>query len=505
MPSSTARIAKNTLALYARQILTILVSLFTVRVMLENLGIENYGIYNVVAGIVALFTFLNGAMTQSTQRFLNFALGQNDTKLARNVYSVSFIIFFMIALLVVILSQTVGLWFFYTWLNIPSERQAAALISYQFIIATAVISILQIPYRATIIAHEKMSFFAVLSIIEALLRLGIVFLLPIILFDKLVVYAFLVCITGIIILLIHKAYCNRVFATARFQYSASKELLRQLLGFSGWNVFARLANVISIQGTNLLVNIFYGVALNAAMGIASQVNTAIYQFVSGFQTAFNPQIVKLYSAKEYDYFIQLVFRTSKLSFYLLLFFVLPLYINAEFVLQIWLNNVPDYVIIFTQLILISSLIGAIDGPLWMSIHATGKIKKHELIGSCFIIVHLPLALVFLWTGFSPVWILITRTSLGALMLVWRIFFLEGKIEFPVKSFYCRVILPAIAVAGISAFIAIFMQNLFTDAWNRFIVSCVISTLSIGCFMYLIGLTRQEKTSLRDWIKRKVRY
>lgn len=319
MPSNTARIAKNTLMLYFRQILIMLVSLYTVRVVLEVLGAEDYGIYNMVGGVVVLFTFLNTAMTSATQRFLNFALGQNDTEQARDVYSASLVIHALISVLVVVLAQAVGLWFFYNVLNIPPERQAAAFAVYQFSVAATVIGILQVPYRATIIAYEKMSFFAMLSIIEAGLRLGVVFLLPVILFDKLIVYAFLVCITGIVVLLMYKLYCNKTFETARFRYCRDKELFRQLLGFSGWSVFGGVASVSRDQGTNVLLNIFHGVTVNAAMGIATQINSAVYQFVSNFQTAFRPQIVKSYSAKEYDYFMQLIFRTAKASFCLLFF------------------------------------------------------------------------------------------------------------------------------------------------------------------------------------------
>jgi len=503
MPSNTARIAKNTLMLYFRQILILLVSLYTVRVVLEILGVEDYGIYNIVGGVVVLFTFLNNAMTSATQRFLNFALGQNDTKQARNVYSASLVIHALIAVLVVVLAQTVGLWFFHTWLNIPSERQDAAFVVYQFSVAATVIGIIQVPYRATIIAYERMSFFAMLSIVEAALRLGIVFLLPVILFDKLIAYVLFVFLTGIITLLVHKIYCNRTFETARFSYCRDKKLFRQLWEFSGWSVFGGVANISNTHGANILINVFHGVTVNAAMGIATQVNSAVYQFVDNFQTAFKPQIIKLYSAKAYDHFMRLIFSTSKVSFCLLFFFVLPLYINADFVLRIWLNNIPEYAVALTQLTLLVSLTSAIAGPLWFSIQATGNIKKYQLIIGCFRFANLPLSLLFLWMGFAPVWVLIIRISLEIIMVVWRIFFLGERINLPVMGFFLKVIVPMLIIAGVATFITVFLHNLFTGDWSRLVVSCVVSTVSIGCLMYWVGLDKQEKLLLQKFIRTKI--
>jgi len=481
-----------------------LVNLYTVRVVLETLGAEDYGIFNVVGGVVVLFTFLNSTMTSATQRFLNFALGRNDAEQVRNVYSASLIVHAAIAVLVVVLAQTVGLWFFHTWLNIPPDRQTAAFVVYQLSVVTTAIGILQVSYRATIIAHERMSFFAMLSVIEAALLLGVVLLLPIVVFDKLIIYAFLVCVTRAFIFIIHKVYCNRTFEIARFQYCRDKDLFRQLLGFAGWNFFGSLANVSRSQGTNMLVNIFHGVIVNAAIGIATQVNTAVYQLVSNFQTAFKPQIIKSYSAKDYKYFMQLIFRTSKVSFCLLFFFVLPLYINADFVLRIWLGSVPEYTVVFVQLILISSLINAMAGPLWMSVHATGDIKRHEIIAGCFLFANLPLSLLLLWMGFSPVWILFIRIGLDVLLLSWRVFFLGGRINLPVNGFFREVLMPMFIVAALATLITVFLKNLFITGWGRLIVSSIVSTVSIGFLMYLIGLTKWERFFFKNWINAKLR-
>ena len=497
--SNSTRIAKNTIMLYFRQIMIMLVTLYTVRLVLNILGVEDYGIYNIVNSLAVIFWFLNAAMTSATQRFLNFAMGQNDMEQVRNIFSISFILHIFIAILFVFLAETVGLWLFYTWLNIPPDRQNAAFVVYQFSIVTMAIGILQIPYRATIIAYEKMSFFALGSVIEVLLRLGAAFLLVIILFDKLIIYAVLCSFTGLIIFFLYKLYCNRTFETARFRYCKDKKLFHQLAEFSGWTAFSGFAGACSSRGVDVFVNIFYGVTVNAAMGIAGQVNAAVYSIITSFQTAFNPQIIKSYSAKDYDYFKRLLFQTSKISFYLLLFFVLPLYINAEFVLKLWLKNVPEYTVVFTQLILLRSLVSPIGGPLATSINATGNIKKFQIIGSFIWFLNLPLSFIFLWLGFSPVWVLMTGLLLNIIVLFWRIFFICKRIDVLVLEFLYKVIAPIVVIAGISGLVTVFFQSFFID-WSKLILSCIVSTICTGCLVYFIGLNRQEKVLLQNKIQ-----
>ena len=504
MLQSSTSIPKNTLMLYFRQILIMLINLYAMRVVLAILGAEDYGIYNVVGGVVVLFAFLSGAMTSATQRFLNFALGQNDLEQARNIYSVSLVIHVIIAVLVVVVAQTVGLWFFHALLNIPQERQTVAFVVYQLSVVSMVISTLQTPYRATIIAHEKMSFFAMLSIIDVALRLGIVFLLPVVIFDSLVTYAFLLCVSRVILFLIRKIYCNKTFEIAHFRFCKDKKLFRQLLNFSGWTVYGGLVNVSRNQGLNVLINVFHGVIVNAAMGIAGQVSSAVHMFVAYLQAAFNPQIVKSYSARDHVYFMRLIFTASKLSFYMLLFLVLPLYINADFVLRIWLGTVPEYVVVFTQVILLFLLTETIIEPLRMSIQATGDIKKYQLIQSSFIFAVLPLALLFLWIGFSPVWVLVAKTGLNVLSFVWHMFFLGERIKLPVWDFIRKVIVPIFIITGISSFITILLHGLITDGWSSLIASCVISTISIGCLVYWVGLNKKEKYLLQTWTKKIIR-
>jgi O-antigen/teichoic acid export membrane protein len=438
-------------------------------------------------------------MTGATQRFLNYSMGQNDQEQLRNVYSTSLILHLIISVLIIFLAETIGLWFFYTWLNIPIERQSTAVIVYHFSVVTIAISILQVPYRALIIAYEKMSFFAFISIIEVLLKLAVVFLLSVILFDSLRLYSFLILIIGIIIFFIHKIYCNKKFVTVHFRYSKDKSLFRQLASFSGWSIFGQFADVSSSHGTNILVNIFFGVAVNAAMGIANQVNSAVYTFVSNFQTAFKPQIIKSYAAKNYDDFKLLIFQTSKISYFLLLLFVLPLYINADFVLSIWLKSVPLYAVVFTQLMLLNSLEIALTDPIWISLQATGNIKKDQLIFALIRFSNMPLSFLFLKIGFNPISVLIIRIILNIFVFLWRLYFLKNKIHLSLIKYLYEVIIPILIITSISAFITYFCKNFFVN-WLRLIFSCFVSSICISCLVYFFGLTLKEKTLLKDWIK-----
>ncbi|MDR0682603.1 MAG: lipopolysaccharide biosynthesis protein [Dysgonamonadaceae bacterium] len=485
--------------LYFRQILIMLVSLYTVRVVLKTLGAEDYGIYNVVAGVVVLFSFLNGAMTGATQRFLNYALGQNNTEEARDVYSLSFMLYVFISLLVIILAETIGLWFLQTRLNIPTGRKDAAFAVYQFSIAATVTGLLRVPYHAVIIAYERMSFFALASVIESLLKLGTVFLLAAVRFDSLVIYAFLVFASGIIIFFIYKFYCNRTFETARFRYCGDRTLLRRLVGFSGWSIFGGIAYIGRAQGTNILINIFTDVTVNAAMAIATQVNSAVYSFVANFQTAFNPQIIKSYAAGDLVYFKRLLSQTSKISFYLLFILFLPVYINAEFILKLWLKDTPEYTVIFMRLILILSLTDAVSGPLWMSIQATGDIKKYQIIVSCFIFVNLPLSLLFLMRGFSPEWVLIIRICLEIAKLIWLIFYLREKINLPIRALLTNVFAPIAIISVISGGVTIYMYYLFSGI-PRFLITCSVSVILNCLLIYFAGLHADE----RYFIKQKIR-
>ena len=497
--SDNRRIAKNTLALYVRMGVTMLVSLFTSRVVLQTLGVQDFGIYNVVGGVVVLFSFLNAAMSSATQRFLNFELGRKDFAQVGRVFSMSMSVHFAIAGAVLLLAETVGLWFLNTQLNIPAERMAAANWVYQFSVASTLLGIMLVPYNATIIAYERMTFYAWASIATTFLRLGIVYLLVIGNTDKLVLYAALTFAVGVLMQIVHVVYCRRAFPrTAIYRPFRDKKLFRELVSFSGWSLFGGVANMANSQGINMVMNIFCGVGVNAAMGIANQVNAAVYQFVGNFQTAFNPQIVKLYSAGNHDAFIRLIFRASKFSYYMMFFLAFPLMLNADFVLSVWLGDVPEYAADFARWTLAFMLVDALSGPLWMSVQATGKIRNYQMIVSAFIFTNLPLCVLLLWCGFSPVWVLACRAGINVLTTLWRVFYLRGKVGLPSWKYLREVVGKVLCVSAAAACVPalIWLGVPAENAWARLFASCAVSAACVAGTVWLLGFSKHERDALR---------
>ncbi len=501
--SSTKRIAKNTLMLYFRQILIMLVSLYTVRVVLSTLGAEDYGIYNVVAGVVVMFGFVNNAMASGTQRFLNFYIGKNNEERTNQVYSASLVIHSLIAVVFVVVAETVGLWFVGLKLNIPMERHNVAMVVYQFTILTTVFSILRVPYNATVIAYERMSFFALLSIVETVLKLAVVFFLQISSFDKLIFYAFLLTVVAFVVSLVYKIYCNKIFAIAHYKRVKDFGFVKEQLSFSGWSLFGAVANVCCSQGTNIVLNMFTNVTVNAAMGIANQVNAAVYSFVGNFQTAFNPQIVKSYAEGNRKYFIDLICGASKVAFFLLTFLTVPLLVNCEFVLSVWLKNVPEYSVRFVQLILIWSLIDSWNGPLWMAIQATGNIRKYQVLISLFIFLNFPFTIIAFLLGASPEWILIIRIAINLFNTFWRVFFLYPRISLPRRRFVFGVVLRCSVVFVASLALTSLFGRLFSGSVLRFFMTCMVSVVLNAVFVMVFGVSSAERKAVFAFVRNRL--
>lgn len=470
------------------------------RVVLATLGAEDYGIYNVVAGVVVLFSFVNNAMATATQRFLNYNLGKANVEKTQQTFSASLLVHIGIAFIFILFAETIGLWFVNSKLNIPEERCTEAMWCYQFSIITTVFNILKVPYNAVIIAYEKMSFFAWISIMEAVLKLIIAFLLVISPLDKLVTYVILLTVISTIVLLCYKIYCNRRFKIANYRKVNDITLVKELLVFSGWSLFGATANVTNQQGTNILLNIFTNVSVNASMGIANQVNSAVYSFVSNFQTAFQPQLVKSYAAGENDKLNNLLIKSVKFSFYLLWIIVLPLYLNCEFILTLWLKSVPDYAVDFVRLILIWSLIESINGPIYMAIQATGKIKLYQIFIGVINLSNLPLVFVAFYFGTSPLWVLYIRIFTNSLALIFRITLIYRYITFSILNFIKNdIFIPSIIVC-FSIIITKSISELFIGSMY-FFISCFISVISTGSLIFLVGLTKSEQTFLISKIRK----
>lgn len=390
MPSeNTRRIAKNTAMLYIRMLLIMAVTLYTSRLVLNVLGVEDFGIYNVVGGVVMMFAFLNGAMAQSTQRFLSFEIGRNNKEQLKKVFSLSVTIHIGIAILILVLAETLGLWFLNTKMNIPADRMEAARWIYQFAIFSFMVSVVQVPYNAAIIAHERMQVYAYISIAEAALKLFVAFALTWTAFDKLKVYAVLVFGVNVMIAFLYRLYCKWKIKECRYRFIWDKKLYTTLTGFAGWNLFGTFAWLMKSQGLNVILNIFFGPLLNAAYGIANQVNTAVNSFVQNFSMALNPQIVKSYAAGDLSYTVTLLFRGARFSYYLFLFFAVPLLIETEVILKLWLKNVPEYAVIFTRLVIINSMFESFTYTMGTAIQATGKNKLYQFIVGGTILLNLP--------------------------------------------------------------------------------------------------------------------
>lgn len=498
--SNSKRIAKNTIFLYIRMLILMLVSLYTSRVVLAALGVEDYGIYNVVGGIVVLFTFINNAMITSTQRFLNYELGKNDQLQAQKVFSISLNIHILIAIFIFLLCETIGLWFLNTTIQYPESREFAVQVTYQLSVITTCVKIIRAPYNAAIIAYERMSFYAYLSILEAVLQLGIVFLLIAYNSDRLILYSILLCIVAIVVNLCYYAYCRTKFNICNYKLYRDKSIYKQLLSFSGWSLFGGVANMGASQGLNMLLNVFFGVTVNAAMGIATQVNSAVTSFVHSFQTAFNPQIVKSYAAGDYKYFIKLILSTSKYSYLLLFILALPIYICTPEVLSVWLTEVPDYSVSFCRLMLIFALLDALQGPLWYSVQATGKIKTYQILMSFMILSNLPIAYVCLKLGYSPSSVLVVRCIINLATLFVRLWYLNRLYKFPVMEFVNGVIFRIVPITVIAYLISYIPIDADTPLLKILIV--VAMTLVTNIVMILsIGLNRNERGVVRRNIKR----
>lgn len=497
------RIARNTAMLYIRMLFSMAVSFYTSRVVLALLGVDDFGIYNVVGGIVVLFSFLNNAMGASTQRFLNFELGKGDMSQVKKIFSMSMTSHISIALLVLILSETVGLWLLNTHMNIPADRMSAANWVYQFSVLSCCIKIVQIPYQASIIAYERMSFYAYISIVEVVVKLLVVFLLMWGDFDRLILYAVLSTAVSLVIYSVYKMYCTRTFATCRYTLFWDAKLYRTLMSFSGWNLFGSMANVAVQQGGNILLNIFSGVAVNAALGVANQVSAAIYGFVSNFQLAFSPSITKSYASGDREYFMDLIFKASRYSYFLLFLLSLPVLLCCEFVMGVWLETVPPYAISFCRLILVYMLIDAVASPLWTSMQATGKIRNYQIMVGCLALINLPLAYAVLYVGMSPSWVLIIRVSVNAVIFVARLIYMRGMMPFSVRNYVLQVGGRIVAVNLLAVPLPLWVSFYLPDGWTRLVATTLVAVLCTVVAICCVGLKRSERVTLTQAIRQKL--
>lgn len=492
MESESKRLAKNTMVLTFKMLFLLVVNLYTSRVLLKALGIDDYGIYNAVGGIVTMFAIISGAITAAITRFLTFELGNGNRDKLSKIFSTAIIIQAAIAVIVIILAETLGLWFLNTQMNIPAERMYAANWVYQLSIITFAINLISIPYNATIVAHEKMSTFAYISLYEGIFKLAIsyaIFISPI---DRLIFYALSLCFLSVSVRFIYTIYCKKKFEECTIRYTFDRKLVKEMFGFAGWNFIGAASGLLRDQGGNIVINIFCGPAANAARGIAYQVNHAVHSFLSSFTTAMHPQITKSYAAGDNRYFMSLLFRGSKLSYFILFTLSLPILINTEYIVNLWLGQNPDYTTDFIRLVLILSMSEAISTPLITAILATGKIKKYQIIVGGLNMMNLPISYILLRYGMSPNYVFITAIILSQLGLFARLYLLRGMIGLNsikfIKDIYARIIL--------TTFISFIPPLLLLKCYDiniiTFITISLVSVLSALLCAWLFGITADER-------------
>lgn len=498
-----SRIAKNTIFLYIRMFVIMLVSLYTSRVVLQALGVEDYGVYNVVAGSVALFGFMNSAMSMATQRFLNFYMVRGDDELLRKVFAMSLNIHVIIAMIVVLLTETVGLWILNTQLNIPPERMEAARWVFHFAVLTFCVSVIQVPFNSAILAHERMNVYAVISIVEVFLKLGVVFFLLNVDMDKLVLYGGLLFAVSLFIFFVYLFFTWRSFQECRYRFCWDKSLFREIAGFSGWNIFGQIAQVLTTQGVNMVANVFCGVIVNASIGITNQVSAAMSQFTHNFQTAFRPQIVKSYSSGDMDGMQKLTCQASKFSFYLLYMISVPIIFNIDAILDLWLDVVPKYSAVFCKLLIWYSYLEVIGMPLVIAIMATGRNRNYQLMVSVVIGLNFLFSWLFLRLGFSPEVIFYVKIALALFVLWVRIYYAKRQAGFSIPFFVRFVILPALLVAGVISLLQAGLRDFLMDWATRIWVTALVE-IALLSVIWFVGLTRTERQTIWSICRTKLK-
>lgn len=501
--TNNKRIAKNTILLYIRTFIILLVSLYTSRVVLSALGVEDYGTYNVVGGFVAMFSLLSGALSNAISRYITFELGRDDKERLKEVFSTSVTVQIILALAVVVLAEAFGIWFLNTQMNIPEGRMVAANWVFQCSLLTFAINLISIPYNACIIAHEHMNAFAYISILEALLKLGAVFLLFVIGFDKLIVYAVLLALAATLIRFIYGVYCKRHFEECLYTFSINKPLIKEMTSLAGWNMLGSSGSILNSHGVNLLMNMFFGVTVNAARGLAVQVNSAVTQFVNSFTTAVNPQITKSYAKGEKDYLFKLVMMSSKYSFFLTLLLAAPIIAETPYILKLWLKEVPDYTVLFVRLTLMVSLIASLSTSLYTLALSTGNIKKYQIVVgslslSCFFVTY-----VFYKLGFPVETAYYVNIGIQIIILFARLIILSRQTGLSIRKYAASVLYQSLLVALLLTAVLFLLLKLMPEETLVNALVVVLMCEVIACaLIFMVGLNKYERKYIVSLINKK---
>lgn len=498
--NNNKRIAKNTLLLYFRMILLMFVNLYTSRVVLEALGVEDYGIYNVVGGLVIISSFFRNTMASATQRFLSYNIGKGNIDEIQDTFKTSLFLHVIICLVTLILAECVGVWFLNTQLIIPEDRVYAANFVFQFSIISFIYDTISVPYNAVIIAREKMGVFAYMSMLEAFLKLFVAYIIMIDVQDRLIFYGVLMMVNSVLMRSVYTSYCKRHFQEAVFSFKYNPKILREMTGYMGWSLYANMSGAFFGQGVNVVLNMFFGPAVNAARGLAYQIQHAIRNFAINFQTAVNPQIVKYYASDNLKEMYILMKRSSRFSFYVLLIICMPVILTTDIIFDLWLTKIPEHAIIFCQLVLIISLIDTISNPLTTATKATGKMRLNAILGGTNLLMNIPVSYVFLKYGYAPVTVFYINILFSLTGMMIRLYINRRLIKFPVWDFIKDVFLRGWMIA-LLAVIAPYVVNYYMP--RNILTLVVVSMVSICSCLVIIsfwGITSGERNFLLSKIK-----
>ena len=494
--TNNKRIAKNTLLLYARMLLMMIIGLYTSRVILDKLGEVDFGIYNVVGGFVTMFTVVSGAMTTATQRFLSFEIGKGKDGNVKGIFSTMIYIHLFLALIILLLGEGVGVWFLNTHMNFPADRYDAANWVFQLSLLVFIIDVINVPYNGALIAYEKMSAFAYFSIFDAIFKLAICYVITLTPFDKLVVYAVLMALIQLLLLLMYFFYAKCKFKECRFTGKFNKEYGRNVGSFVSWNLIGSLAGIAKEQGVNVVLNMFFGPAVNAARGVAYQVLSKLNGFVANFQMAMNPQIIKTYASAELDDMYKLVFRGAKFSYLLLLTLSLPVVIEAPLILNLWLKEVPNYTVIFLQIAIFTALLNTLSNPLIVTMHATGKVRDYQIVVGGLSLLTLPLVWVALKMGAAPYMAMVIAFAVELICHFARLYMLVRSINFPMMAFIKDVTLRVAVITILSLILPVLAYQSIHITVVRFLSVCILSFFSTLGLGYMLGFNKADREHLR---------
>ncbi len=502
--NSSNRLAKNTIFLYIRMMITMLVSLYTSRVILKYLGVEDYGIYNAVGGVVSLFSIISGSLTTSISRNLTYELGTGNKDRLRKVFYMSVNIQLILIAIVVLLSETIAVWFLNKKMVIPPDRLYAANWVLQFAILSFSINLLTVPYNASIVSHERMSIFAYIGVADAVAKLLIVYLINISPIDKLISYSALLFLVALIQLCVYWVYCRRNFEECKYAFRFDSAVFKEMFGFATWSFIGASSSVLRDQGVNIVLNLFFGPIVNAARAISMQVNGAINGFVSNFMMALTPQITKAYAQGDFKYLLNCIYRGSKFSFFLLFALSLPVLVETEFILHLWLENVPDTTVWFVRYILLFSLVDTYSRTMINANNATGDIKTYQLVIGSLNLTVLPIVYIILKHGAAAESTVLVSIVVSLIGLYPRIYF--NKKHFPIGYwvFTYRVLIPTCLVSAVSAIPPLICFSLMETGLIRLALIILVSIVSVIISVFLLGCTNEERRYAISYIKTKLR-